>query len=143
MAPANIAFEGRVSDERAAQLFEGARALVVTATEEFGIAAVEAQASGRPVIALNAGGVRETVIEGVTGAFFDRPDPVALAETVLAFDALAVDPVACVANARRFDSAQFRSGLEAVVERVLDGTGPQRLTRRRPPRRARGLARQT
>jgi hypothetical protein len=82
------------------------------------------------------------VIDGVTGAFFDRPDPAALAETVMSFDALAVDPAACVANARRFDSAQFRRGLEAVVERVLDGTTPRRAVRRRPPRRARGLARQ-
>ena len=140
MAPANIAFEGRVSDERAAQLFEGCRALVVTATEEFGIAAVEAQAAGRPVIALNEGGVRETVVDGVTGVFFDRPDPVALAEAVLSFDALAVDSAACVANARRFDSAQFRRGLEAVVERALDGSDSRRVPRRRPPRRARGLA---
>jgi hypothetical protein len=87
--------------------------------------------------------VRETVIEGVTGAFFDRPDPVALAQTVLSFDALAVDPDACVANARRFDNAQFRRGLEAVVDGVLDGSGSRRVARRRPPRRARGLARQT
>src|SRR5919108_144389 len=55
-------------------------------------AAVEAKAAGRPVIALNEGGVRETVIEGITGAFFDRPDSAALAQAVLSFDALAVDP---------------------------------------------------
>src|SRR4051794_29259419 len=143
IAGPTVSFTGRVSDAEAAQLLGRARALVVTATEEFGIAAVEAQAAGRPVIALNEGGVRETVVDGVTGAFFDRPDPAALAETVRSFDALAVDPAACVANARRFDTAQFRRGLEAVVERVLDGSGPRRVARRRPPRRARGLARQT
>ncbi|MEN3283701.1 MAG: hypothetical protein V7607_4841, partial [Solirubrobacteraceae bacterium] len=70
------------------------------------------------------------------------PDPVALAEAVLSFDALAVDPAACVANARRFDSGQFRRGLEAVVERALDGSDARRVPRRRPPRRSRGLARQ-
>ena len=117
------------------------RALVVTATEEFGIAAVEAQAAGRPVIALHEGGVRETVIEGETGIFFDTPEPEALAEAVLAFDALAVDPAACVASARRFDTAQFRRGLRSVVELALDGLGSRRAARRRPPRRARGLAR--
>ena len=52
----------------------GRRALVVTATEEFGIAAVEAQAAGRPVIALAEGGVRETVVEGETGTFYERAD---------------------------------------------------------------------
>ena len=52
-----------------------ARALVVTAAEEFGIAAVESLASGRPVIALGAGGVLESVREGVTGAFYERGEP--------------------------------------------------------------------
>ena len=142
LAGPTVTFTGRVSDSEAAHLLGRTRALIVTATEEFGIAAVEAQAAGRPVIALNEGGVRETVVEGVTGAFFDRPDPASLAEAVRSFDALAVDPEACVANARRFDSAQFRRGLEAVVERHLDGDGARRVPRRRPPRRARGLARQ-
>ena len=142
LAGPTVSFTGRVSDAEAAYLLGRARALIVTATEEFGIAAVEAQAAGRPVIALNEGGVRETVLDGVTGVFFDRPDPVALAEAVLSFDALAVDSAACVANARRFDSAQFRRGLEAVVERALDGSDSRRVPRRRPPRRARGLARQ-
>ena len=68
---------GSTTREVAARL-ASCRALVVTATEEFGIAAIEAQAAGRPVIALRAGGVRETLVEGVTGAFFDEPDPDAL-----------------------------------------------------------------
>ena len=140
LAGPTVSFTGRVSDGDAARILSSARALVVTATEEFGIAAVEAQAAGRPVIALNAGGVRETVIEGVTGAFFDRPEPGALAEAVQAFDALAVDPDACVESARRFDRAQFRRGLATVVDQVLDGPASRRVARRRPPRRARGLA---
>jgi glycosyltransferase involved in cell wall biosynthesis len=141
LAGPNVTFTGRVTDAEAARILARARALVVTATEEFGIAAVEAQAAGRPVIALNAGGVRETVLEGVTGAFFDRPEPAALAEAVASFDALGVDPETCVENARRFDSAQFRRGLKAVVDEVLDGSAARRGPRRRPPRRARGLAR--
>ena len=85
-----IGWPGRPSASRAASATprrrassRGSRALVVTATEEFGIAAVEAQAAGRPVIALHEGGVRETVIEGETGIFFDTPEPAALAEAVL------------------------------------------------------------
>ena len=141
LAGPTISFAGRVSDAEAARILARSRALVVTATEEFGIAAVEAQAAGRPVIALHEGGVRETVIEGETGIFFDTPEPAALAEAVLAFDALAVDPAACVASARRFDTAHFRRGLRSVVELALDGLGSRRAARRRPPRRARGLAR--
>jgi glycosyltransferase involved in cell wall biosynthesis len=141
LAGPTIGFTGRVSDADAAQILARARALVVTATEEFGIAAVEAQAAGRPVIALHDGGVRETVIDGETGVFFDAPEPASLAQAVLSFDALAVDPAACVASARRFDTAQFRRGLRSVVEVALDGLGSRRAARRRPPRRARGLAR--
>jgi len=141
LAGPTVKFTGRVSDAEAAHMLARARALVVTATEEFGIAAVEAPAAGRPVIALHEGGVRETVIEGETGIFFDTPEPEALVEAVLAFDALAVDPAACVASARRFDTAQFRRGLRSVVELALDGLGSRRAARRRPPRRARGLAR--
>ena len=61
LAGPTVSFTGRVSDAEAARSWRAARALVVTATEEFGIAAVEAQAAGRPVIALREGGVRETV----------------------------------------------------------------------------------
>jgi len=135
LAGPNVHFAGRVGDQEAAALLASARALVVTATEEFGIAAVEAQAAGRPVIALREGGVRETVEEGLTGAFYDRPEPAALAAAVRAFDPLAVDPEACVANAQRFDVTHFRHGMAAVVEAALRGRPARELRpRRRVPR---------
>jgi glycosyltransferase involved in cell wall biosynthesis len=115
LAGPTVRFEGRVSDEHAADLLAGARALVVPATEEFGIAAVEAQAAGRPVIALAEGGVRETVLDGVTGTFFHRPDPDALIEAVTGFDPLSIDPTLCVENAARFDVGHFRNGVQAVL----------------------------
>jgi len=134
LAGPTVRFEGRVSDARAAELLARARGLVVTATEEFGIAAVEAQAAGRPVIAYAEGGVRETVLEGVTGAFFDRPEPAALAAAVEGFDALGADPVACRENAERFDVGHFRHGLRAIVAEACDGERPAR-----PRRPVRGL----
>jgi len=136
MAGPTIRFTGRVSDAEAAALLSSARALVVTATEEFGIAAVEAQAAGRPVIALHEGGVRETVLEGETGLFFDRPEPAALVEAVRGFDQAAFDPDVCMANAQRFDVAHFRHGLRALVDRAIESERPPRPR----PRRARGLA---
>src|SRR5205823_10340026 len=113
------------------------RALVVTATEEFGIAAVEAQAAGRPVIALADGGVRESVLEGETGVFYERAEPDALAAAVEGFDALAADPAACRANAERFDVGHFRHGLRAIVAEACAAERAPRERRRRP---ARGLA---
>ena len=108
LAGPTVTFTGRIPDAQVAEVLAGARALVVTAVEEFGIAAVEALAAGRPVIALGEGGVRESVQPGVTGAFYERNDPAALAETVRGFDALAVDPAACRAAAERFSVPRFQ-----------------------------------
>ena len=103
-----------------------ARALVVTATEEFGIAAVEALAAGRPVIALGEGGVRESVTEGVTGAFFAPCEPEALAEAVAALRPRAVDPAACRAAAERFGADRFRAELARIVAEAVAGERPPR-----------------
>jgi glycosyltransferase involved in cell wall biosynthesis len=138
LAGPTITFTGFVSDEEAARLLAECRALVVTATEEFGIAAVEAQAAGRPVIALREGGARETVLEGETGTFFEVPAPEALAATVARFDTLDVDPAACVRNAHRFDVSVFRQEMRDIVDDALHGErAPREDRRRRVPR---GLA---
>ncbi len=141
LAGPTVHFAGRLDDAQVAATLAGARALVVTAAEEFGIAAVEAQAAGRPVVALRAGGVLETVVEGATGTFFDRLDATALAEAVRGFDALAVDPAVCVANAERFGVERFRAGLttqvRAVMQAAQEEPRPASLARRQ---RARGIA---
>jgi glycosyltransferase involved in cell wall biosynthesis len=117
---------GRVSDLEVARLLSSCRALVVTAREEFGIAAVEAQAAGRPVIARAAGGLRENVIDGSTGCWWDG-GPEQLADAVSGFDALAIDPEACVENARRFDAAVFRERFPREVEEALREGPAERL----------------
>ena len=81
MAGPTVKFTGRVPDAEAARLLAGCRALVVTAVEEFGLAAVEAQAAGRPVISVGAGGALETVVEGETGVFW-QGGPAELAAAV-------------------------------------------------------------
>jgi glycosyltransferase involved in cell wall biosynthesis len=118
LAGPTIRFAGRVDDERAAQLLSSAQAIVVTSIEEFGIAAVEAQAAGRPVIAAGTGGALETVVEGVTGTLWNGGAQ-DLAAAVEDFDALSVDSAACVANARRFDTAIFREAFPREVDAAL------------------------
>jgi glycosyltransferase involved in cell wall biosynthesis len=115
LAGPTVAFTGRATDAQVAELLRSAKALVVTAAEEFGIAAVEALASGRPVIALGAGGVLESVHEGETGAYYHDSTPEALAELVASFDPMAVDPAACVAAARRFGVERFQFAMRAIV----------------------------
>ena len=142
LAGPTIRFTGRVPDDEAARLLAGSRALVVTAVEEFGLAAVEAQASGRPVLSIGAGGALETVIEGETGTFWSG-GPAELAEAVASFDPDAVDPDACVRNAERFSLERFRERLPREVERALAGERDhERAMPRTYPRPARrGLAR--
>jgi glycosyltransferase involved in cell wall biosynthesis len=140
LAGPTIRFAGRVSDAEVARLLASSRALVVTTGEEFGIAAVEAQAAGRPVIARAAGGLLENVVDGVTGCLWDG-GPEELAEAVARFDADSIDPEACVENARRFDSSVFREAFPREVAAALrDGPSDRqetwpRLARRPSPTR--------
>jgi glycosyltransferase involved in cell wall biosynthesis len=119
LAGPTVSFAGRVSDARAAELLAGCQSLVVTATEEFGIAAVEAQAAGRPVIALAEGGVCETVVEGATGTFYEASDWESLAERVASFKPMELDPAACVSNAQRFDVSRFMREMSRLVDETV------------------------
>src|SRR3954469_4941634 len=115
MAGPTIKFTGRVSDAEAARLFATCRALVVPSVEEFGIVAVEAQAAGRPVLAVQAGGTCETVVEGVTGSFWSGGAE-ALAAAVADFDPDSIDPAECVRNAERFTRSVFAETLPREVD---------------------------
>jgi glycosyltransferase involved in cell wall biosynthesis len=119
LATPNVTFAGRAGDQRVAELLRTSRALVVTAAEEFGIAAVEALASGRPVIALGSGGVLESVVEGETGCYYEDSTPESLAAAVRAFDPLAIDPAACVAAAQRFGTERFQAALRGIVAEAV------------------------
>ena len=135
MAGPTVRFAGRVSDAEAARLLASCRALVVTTGEEFGIAAVEAQAAGRPVIARAAGGLLENVIDGVTGCLWDG-GPDELTGVVSRFDPDAVDARECIENARRFDASVFRESFPREVEAALnDGPTDRQDTWPRIPRR--------
>jgi glycosyltransferase involved in cell wall biosynthesis len=127
LAGPTVRLTGRLADDEVADLLRTSKALVVTATEEFGIAAVEALASGRPVIGLRSGGVLETVDEGVTGAFYENADdPRALAEAVAGFDVSAVDAATCVTSARRFSVDRFQERLRSIVVETAANDGTPR-----------------
>jgi len=127
LAGPTVRLTGRLSDSDVADLLRTAQALVVTAEEEFGIAAVESLASGRPVIALRSGGVLETVTAGQTGVFYeDADDPRALAEAVAGFDVNLVDPKVCVTSAQRFGVGRFQQRLRAVVAETAANDGTPR-----------------
>jgi glycosyltransferase involved in cell wall biosynthesis len=120
LAGPTVTFAGRLPDPDVAEILQTARALILTSVEEFGIAAVESQAAGRPVIARKGGGALETVVDGITGRFW-AGGPEELAQAVTTFDERGVDPRACVRNAARFDAASFRDGVLAEVDDAMSG----------------------
>lgn len=113
----DVEFLSNVSDGRLTDLYARCIALVVPNIEEFGIAAVEAQAAGRPVVAVNRGGVRETVIDGETGVLVDGEDAAALAAALRDTDFTRFDPATIRANAERFSAANFRQRFKSLVDR--------------------------
>jgi glycosyltransferase involved in cell wall biosynthesis len=110
-----ITFLGGRTDAEIAHEMATCRAFLHPAEEDFGIAAVEAQAAGSPVIAFAGGGAMETVIEGVTGTFFDEANTEALAAAIVGFDPARYHPDDARANAARFTPDRFRAALAAAV----------------------------
>jgi glycosyltransferase involved in cell wall biosynthesis len=119
MAGPTVEMRGRLPDEEIRDLYAGCRAFVFPAFEDFGIAPVEAQAAGRPVIAFGRGGATETVVNGRTGVFFDAQQIEALVEAMLEFERGSFDPRECRRNAERFDRRAFRRGLRASIDRCF------------------------
>jgi glycosyltransferase involved in cell wall biosynthesis len=116
---AGVQFLGRLTDAELADVYARARALVVPTVEEFGIAAVEAQAAGRPVIAVNAGGACETVIDGETGVLVE-PGPEAIAEAMRHVDFDSFSPERVRRHARTFSVPAFIERFSAEVAHLLD-----------------------
>jgi glycosyltransferase involved in cell wall biosynthesis len=116
-ATPNIEFLGYQSEEAVALLLGSARGLVCAAEEDFGIAIVEAQAAGCPVIAYGGGGALETVIDGVTGLFFPEQSAPSLIEAVERFEESheCFRSSVLMENAQRFSKTRFRRSFQEFV----------------------------
>jgi len=115
MAKSNITFVGFVDDAHAADLIAHCRAFIFPGLEDFGIAPVQAQAAGRPVVAFAGGGALDTVQEGVTGLFFREPTPSSLADAIRRFDDRRFDPATIREFALQFDTRVFKRNLSALI----------------------------
>lgn len=104
-----------VSDDQLRWLYDGCRALVAAADEDFGLTPLEAYAFGRPAVCWRRGGYLDSMSEGVSGVFFDAPTPASVADALRAAQERAWDPAAVRAWAERFSAARFAAGLQAAV----------------------------
>ena len=121
----NIHVLGYVPREVLSDHMARAKAFVFAAQEDFGIAPVEAQACGTPVIAYGAGGVLESVRtaedhEQATGVFFSEQTADSLRRAVEAFETSGpFDPHGCRMNAERFSAGRFRESIAAAVHAAV------------------------
>lgn len=112
---------GFKDDKTTAEYLSNCRALIFPGEEDFGITPIEAMACGKPVLAYSRGGVRESVIEGVTGEFFAEPTVASMEDGLarLMKNSKNYDPAACRRQARKFNREVFEEKMKNNVTEAL------------------------
>jgi glycosyltransferase involved in cell wall biosynthesis len=112
---ATTTFLGRLTDDEVREHYRRAAVVLLPGEEDFGIVPLEAQACGRPVVALGRGGARETVLHKETGLLVDDLSVRAFADAIA--DALTrpFDPSAIRRHAEHFSRERFGDEIEALV----------------------------
>lgn len=124
---------GRVDDARLRWLYRSCAALVAASYEDYGLSPLEAAAFGRPSVVLRDGGYLDTVREGVTGEFFDAPDPDLVAESVTRALARHWDSATLRSHAELFGTDRFVARLHEIVQdERASAAGAQPPPRHRP-----------
>lgn len=125
LAGPTVKLLGRKSDEEVKRYLQSARALIFPGEEDFGIAPVEAMACGRPVIAYGKGGVTESVVDGLTGVFFEEPTTASLEAAVARFYELEprFDRDVIQERAKMFSRKKFVDRFRGIVEKLIHRGG--------------------
>ena len=119
VATSNIHLLGYVSMDDVKHYMSEAKAFIFAADEDFGIAPVEAQATGTPVICFAKGGVLETVSENVSGVYFYEQTASSLIEAVHKFETMKFDPHVVRENVMKFSSDRVVAQITALIEDVM------------------------
>ena len=119
IAGPSVRFLARVGDDELRDLYRGCRCLVFPGEEDFGLAPVEAQACGRPVVAYARGGAAESVVDGETGVLFQPQTEEALAAALERFERMRFDAAVLRRNAERFGPQPFVDGLGRAIADCL------------------------
>ncbi len=117
IAGKTVEFVGEVSEEELKKLYQEAKALIYPSEQEdFGIMPVEAMSAGIPVVALNQGGVKETVIDGKTGVFFDKLTVESLVSAIKRLSKLDIQEEDCRKNAQAFGKERFKKEMREFIK---------------------------
>lgn len=125
-ARGNVEFLGSLTNDELRDEYQRARAVIMPGEEDFGIVPLEAQACGRPVVALGVGGARETVIDGDTGVLFPEPTEDSLIAGLERAATIQFDEVRIRQNAERFSREKHVHHLRQVIDETLAGSPGQR-----------------
>lgn len=104
-----------LDDAQMRWLYANCRAVVAAAFEDFGLSPVEGFAFGKPAVALRAGGFLDTVTDGVTGVFFDRPEQASLVAALVAVQAGEWNAELIKKQAEQYETGRFEELLRAAV----------------------------
>jgi len=123
MAGKHVEFLGYKSDAEILELYRNCRMLIFPGEEDFGIVPVEAQACGKPVVAFAKGGALETIVDGVTGVFFQEQSVESLTAAMVLCAAKKWDPISIRKHAQKFDTQVFIDNLNKVIARMMINQG--------------------
>jgi glycosyltransferase involved in cell wall biosynthesis len=126
LAGDDVRFLGWRSNEEIRDLYRSSIAAVLPGEEDFGIVPVEAQACGRPVVALGRGGVLDTIVEGETGVLVNAATEEALADGLRCAAARRWDSSRIRAHAERFSRERFVREMMVIVDETLAAPAEQR-----------------
>jgi glycosyltransferase involved in cell wall biosynthesis len=121
---ANVTFFGRLSDEQVRDRYNRASLMLMTGEEDFGIAPLEAQACGRPVVALARGGALESIVPNETGVLVDQLSAPAFADAIRVALDCRFDRTAIRRHAERFSRARFAAEFQAIVDETVRAGSP-------------------
>jgi glycosyltransferase involved in cell wall biosynthesis len=119
-APRNVVLLGSVSDDELRWLYANSLAVVAASYEDFGLTPIEAATFGKPSVVLRWGGFTDTVVDGLTGVFFESPEPAAIAEAVRAALRENWRIETLQQHAAAFSERRFVDRLRAIVSTVAE-----------------------
>ncbi|MCL5675836.1 MAG: glycosyltransferase [Patescibacteria group bacterium] len=118
LAKTNIEFLGELTEEELVGYYQNCSAVLVCGEEDFGLVSVEAQSYGKPAIVYKKGGAGESVIEGVTGLFFERQTAASLKKALLSFNSGNFSVADCQKNAGKYSKPIFQKKIKTLVDQL-------------------------
>lgn len=123
----NVEWRKSVSEEELKELYARCKAVIQTPIDEdFGLIAIEAMASGKPCLAVDEGGFRETIIHSKTGLLIKKPYVKNFMRAIKNFEKYEFDPKMCIKRAKEFSEVEFIKKIRRIIREVLSGAGSEK-----------------